>query len=244
MRAIPHVAHRVWLQGRENLPPHLAELCDTFDVIHPGWQKEWWDADRIDAELDLRQGKELYDRAADLVPPDSVMQLRADIARYAILHAHGGVTIDVDYHWLQAIDPLLKGKGFVASHEVDGGWICNGFMASVPRHTLLTQILAGLPAQAESLQAIAATTGQHFKANYFTGPKYITDLLKANLHRPEVSIRPSVEFQPVPWNKPLAAERASARRFPQSYAVHRWSHQMGLKVGGHWKTWGEPEYAS
>jgi mannosyltransferase OCH1-like enzyme len=239
-RTIGHLAHRVWLQGRDQLPEHLATLCDTFDALHGGWQKEWWDAERIETEVDLRQGREIYDRAADLVPPDSVMQLRADVARYAILRQFGGVTIDVDYHWLRNIDDVVKGRGFVASYEVDGGWICNGFMGAAPGHTLLTQILAGLPAQAEWLAAQGGT----YKANYYTGPKYITALLRDNLHRPEVTIRPAVEFQPVPWNKPLAAERASLKRFPHSYAVHRWSHQMGLRVGGHWNTWDTPEYAS
>lgn len=236
-RAIPRVSHRVWLQGREHLPEHLVKLCDGFDSLHPGWTHEWWSAERIEDEVDLRQGKEIYDRAADLVPPDSVMQLRADVARYAILRQYGGVAIDVDYLWLRAIDPLLKGKGFVTSHEVDGGWICNGFMASVPGHTLLTQILAGLPGQAEMLQANTADTGTLFKANYYSGPKYITSLLKANLHRPEVSIRPAVEFQPVPWNRPLAGEGATTRRFPRSYAVHQWAHQRGLREGGVWDTW-------
>lgn len=233
MRAIPRVAHRVWLQGRDQLPDHLAELCQTFDDLHPGWETQWWSHERICDELDMRAARQTYLDAELHVPPDAVMQLRADIARYAILRAFGGVTLDTDYRFFKPIDELLPGAAVVMAHEVDGGWIANGFMAANAKHTLHTRLLDGIPANAEAL------AGKGLRANTYTGPKYLTPLVRGMGARPDVRVLPSALFHGVPWNKPELADRYDRKGPRGAYAVHYWAHQRGIRTGGKWKTWGE-----
>ncbi|HLR95350.1 MAG TPA: hypothetical protein VK053_12535, partial [Jiangellaceae bacterium] len=72
---IPRVAHFIWLGGP--LPDHLAELCETFREHHPEWAIWWWNEQAID-HFGLEQ-RDIYDRAAEYVPSDSVYQLQSDI---------------------------------------------------------------------------------------------------------------------------------------------------------------------
>lgn len=233
MKRIPHISHRYWDQGWENMPAHLATMCDGFDALHPGWQHERWDRQRVLDEVDLREGHQLFLNASDYVPPDSVPQMRADIARYAIARQFGGVTLDTDYYWHKAIDDLLPKANIVLCHEVDGGWIANGFLAANPKHTLLTRVLAGMPENAESL------VGKGLRANTFTGPKYLTPIVRALGAREDLRLLPAKTFHPVPWNRPQDAHHH--QRYTSSYAVHAWAHQRGLKGidKGIWRTWDE-----
>lgn len=233
MRAISHVSHRVWLQGREHLPDHLADLCQGFDDRHPGWQHEWWSHERICDELDLRESRQTYLDAELYVPADSVMQMRADIARYAILRQHGGVTLDVDYAWQKPVDDLIRASNVVLAYESDGEWIANGFMAANPKHTLYTRVLAAIPARASEV------AGRGLRANAFTGPKFFTPIVKALGDRLDLRVLPAATLHPVPWSD--AAKPYDPARFPEAVAVHLWAHQKGMRGVDHgiWKTWGE-----
>lgn len=228
VRAIPRVVHRYWHSGRENLPDHLAELCQTFDDLHVGYETQWWSHERACDELDMRAARQTYLDAELHVPPDAVNQMRADIARYAILRQYGGITLDVDYRFIKPIDELLPGAAVVMAHEVDGGWIANGFMAANAKHTLHTRLLDGIPGNAEAL------AGKGLRANTYTGPKYLTPLVRGMGQRVDVRVLPARTFHSVPWNKPFLADRT--RPPAGAYAVHYWQHQRQLK--GEWPaTW-------
>lgn len=233
MKAIPHRSHRVWLQGRENLPDHLADLCQGFDDLHPGWSHEWWSHERICDEVDLREARQVYLDAELYVPPDSVMQMRADIARYAIARQYGGVTLDVDYAWQKPIDDLIRSANVVLGWEADNQWVACGFMAANPKHTLFTKVLAGIPARA------AEIAGRGLRANAFTGPKYLTPIVKALGERADLRILPAATLHPVPWSD--AAQPYDPARFPEAVAVHLWAHQRAMRIGGVWRTWDDSD---
>lgn len=222
-----HVIHRVWLQGLDQMPDHLREMCRSFDQLHPTWEQQWWDHERILDELDLRAARGLYEQATEFVPVDAVNQLRADIARYAILRAHGGVTADVDYYWHHPIDQLLTGVKVAFAYEVDHTWVACGFMAATKNHTVFTKILDRMPDHAAQIR------GRGLRANAFSGPRYLTQVLN-DLARDDVTIFPAAHFHPVPWNQHQAA---TPEAFPDSYAVHAWAHQRGLTGSAAWRTW-------
>lgn len=229
MRAIIKRAHRVWLQGPENLPDHLAELAHTFDDLHPAWSTEWWSHERICDELDMRAARQVYLDAELYVPADSVLQMRADIARYAIARQHGGVTLDVDYMWQKPIDPLIRSANVVLAYETDHEWIACGFMAANPKHTLFTQVLDAIPARA------AEIAGRGLRANAFTGPKFLTPIVRSLGERADLRILPAATLHPMPWSD--AHQPYDPARFPEAVAVHLWAHQRAMRFGGIWRTW-------
>lgn len=227
---IPRRAIRIWLQGVDQMPAHLRALCDTFDELHPAWATEWYDDERIRDEVDLREGRELYENAEAYVPVDSVAQLRADIARYAILRQRGGVTLDCDYRWHRPIDELLSDAAVVLSWERTGQWIACGFMGARAGHTLFTKALAGLPTRAQEI------AGRGLRANAYTGPKYLTPTVNALLPRADVRLLDDHLLHAVGWDQWRDTDDAPD---PTAYGTHLWAHQRGLNGadGGIWRTW-------
>ena len=142
---IPRVAHFIWLGGP--LPDHLAELCETFREHHPEWAIWWWNEQAID-RFGLEH-RDIYDRAAEYVPSDSVYQLQSDIARVEILHQFGGAYIDCDLLWHAPVDELLDGHEVVTPWERQWVNVANGFIATVPGHPVLREVIDGLPGRAE-----------------------------------------------------------------------------------------------
>jgi mannosyltransferase OCH1-like enzyme len=228
---IPRRAIRIWLQGLDRMPARLRAMCDTFDELHPDWTLDWYDDERIRDEVDLREGRDLYDNAPRYVPVDSVAQLRADIARYAILRQRGGVTLDVDYHWHRPVDDLLTDAAVVLAYEKTDLWIACGFMGARRGHTLFTKVLAGLPANA------ARFLGSGLRANVFTGPKYLTATVNRLGPREDIRLLPDQLLHGVPWNRWQQARTEPVH--PDAYATHAWAHQRGLAGvdAGSWKTW-------
>ena len=230
---IPRRAIRVWLQGHDRLPDHLRRLCDTFDELHPLWTLDWYDDERIRAEVDLREGRELYEHAERYVPDHSVHQLRADVARYAILRQRGGVTLDCDYRWHRPIDELVADASAVLAYEKNDVWIACGFMGARAGHTLFTKLLAGLPANAARHRPSVRVLG----ANVISGPKYLTPVVEALGPREDLRLLPDHLLHAVPWNR--WNQTPDGPQHPDAYATHVWAHQRGIAGvdNGAWRTW-------
>lgn len=224
------MAHFTWLQGVDQVPEHLKVLTEKFIELNPKIKIEWWDETSVRDEIDLREGAEAFDNAADYVPVDAVMQMKADIARYAIVREFGGLALDLDYQWRKPVDDLIKGTQVALGEETKNQWIACGFLASIPKHPLFTRLLAGIP---DNLQSLA---GKGYRANRLTGTQYLTRTVKEMGDRPEIRLLAPSVLHPVPWNKPELADDPD--RYPDSYAVHLWSHQRGLKdASSQYRTW-------
>lgn len=206
---IPRVAHMIWLGGQ--LPAHLAELVATFTAHHPDWELRWWHEDDIDA-LDLAN-RDTYDWAPDLVPGDSVHQMRSDIARYEILHRHGGMYIDCDYRWQAPIEDHLSGRDLVSCWETQDRHVANGMIASVSGHPALAEAIAEIPAR-------VARRHPSWRANRITGPHLWTPIAQRHAH-----ILHQRLLHPVPWDRPELAEEDHL----DAVAVHVWNHQRTLR---------------
>lgn len=188
------------------MPDHLAGYVSTWREHHPGWEHRLW----TDESMPALRNQDLYDRT-EQIAPRNVGQFRADIARYELLHAHGGVYVDVDMECLRPIDPLLDRVTAFACWEREGRWVNNAILGATPGHPFLEALIAGLPAN------VAAHPGG--RPNVLTGPQYLTPVWRR--HRRTVVVFPKRFFYPYLFNE----LHRQGEDFPDSYGVHHWHNR-------------------
>lgn len=201
--------HQIWVGPKR--PAHLDQMAATWRTHHPHREYKLWTETDID-NFGLTN-RDLYDKAEQLVPPDAVGQYRADIARYEILHRHGGIYADMDTTCQQPIDRLLPEGHLVAGWEIQGQWIGNTVIAAPAGHPALAAIMNALPALAERLAPA--------RPNRLSGPKAITPILK---DRADVTLLAQDVFYPVGY----AEAARSTDPHPDAYVVHHWQHSRDL----------------
>lgn len=210
---IPATIHQIWVpgaRGAEPLPMPLVRLVQRWRDLHPTWTHQLW----TDDDLGWLANRDLYDRAAELVPAHSVGQLRADLARWEVLWHHGGVYADVDFEPLQPIDWLCNRPWVTESaarRRLDDGrpLVANGLIALPPHHPLADRMIAAVRHACEH-----ADGGR--QASRVTGPW----LLSRMLVDWDVEVRPADEFYPYRWDELDDDFDASG-----CVAVHHWWHR-------------------
>lgn len=211
---IPQTAHVIWLGAP--MPTRLRDMVRGFERLHPDWTLQWW------GEHDLHafglHNHELYERAGELVPADSVHQLRSDVARYEILLRHGGLYIDADFVWRQPIDPYTDGRDFLIGWETQDVYVANGLIGSVAGHPVLRDMVDTLHYTVDH-----NPNGRDWRANRITGTHVLTPIVRCHGVQP-VS---QSTFCAVPWNRPELADDPT--RWPDAVAVHTWNHQREIR---------------
>jgi hypothetical protein len=102
VECIPRILHMVWL-GCEP-PAYFFENKRKWESLMPDWHVRCWrDTDGVDG------------RVAERVRCAASGAQKADILRYAVMHEHGGVYVDLELTW---------------------GYIINAFFAAAPREPL------------------------------------------------------------------------------------------------------------
>lgn len=201
---IPKIIHRMWVGPP--MPAELAAYGATWEHHHPGWEHRFW----TDDNLPPLRNHDLYDQAA-AVAPDHVGQLRADIARYELLHTFGGVWVDCDFECRRPLDPLLDGVGCFAAWEVPDVWINNAILGATPGHPFLAALIRGLPANVRRHRGA--------RPNRLSGPQYLTRVWR---HDPTgVVVFPKDWFYPYLYTE---LERQHDE-FPEAFAVHHWNNR-------------------
>lgn len=214
--AIPKIVHHTWI-GNDPTPEGLLEMREGWRRLHPDWEMRLWTKDN----LPPMQNRALYDSRANTAH-------RADILRYELLRAFGGVYVDFDFECQKPLDGLIVGcEGFAGRHRPVQVDICDQYveialLGSVPEHPLFAQIVDALPAwfAAHEQSVIPVRTGpQFFQAQYeawrAAGGAYGGRRAAFTLFPPEL-------FYPYTWKERERGYEA----FPEAYAVHRW-----------WSTW-------
>lgn len=203
---IPKIMHHIWIG--QPMPAHLSANCQQWLHFHPDWEFNLWTEHEIDG-LAL-QNRALYDQAAGLVPPDAIEQFRADIVRYEVLSIYGGVYTDVDTRPLRNIEPALDGHKEFAARE-DRNWVGNTYLAAVPDHPIMQDIIAGMPAN------VHRQRGK--RPNKLSGPQYITPIW--NRHHGHVA--PRDQWYPFSY---IDVKRGSVpdQVADNVYAIHGWDH--------------------
>lgn len=193
---IPRTIHHIWVGPP--MPDPLTAYMRTWRDLHPDWEHVLW------SSFDDLTNQDAYDRAEEITP--HVGQLRSDLARYEILHRHGGVYVDCDMEALRPIDDLLS-AGCFAGWETDGVWVNNAVLGCVPGHPLMADLIAAAPA------SIEANAGA--RPNRMTGPH----LLTPHARRHGITVHPSAAFYPYHWSN------LDQRDYGDAYAVHHWANQ-------------------
>ena len=127
---IPKILHQVWT-GSKPIPKDHQELVKQFRRINPDWKYMLWTDEAIDDMnfdcSDLWEGK----------PPI----VKADIARYAIIHALGGVYADVDFYFVKSMNDLLNTTFFGTFTETWRFEIYNGLFGSQRHNPLMRYVV-------------------------------------------------------------------------------------------------------
>lgn len=208
--------HQIWVpgaRGAEPMPPTLAKFAQTWADLHPGWTHRLWGDD----ELGWLANRDLYDRAAEIVPAHSVGQLRADLARWEILHAYGGVYADVDFEPRQPIDGLCWqpwATESAACTTLPNGrpLVANGLVALPAGHPLAARMIAAVRAACEQVDG-------RRPAARVTGPWLLSRMVTD-----DVAVLPAGWFYPYRYDQLDADFDASG-----CVAVHHWWHRRQLQ---------------
>jgi mannosyltransferase OCH1-like enzyme len=198
---IPRILHRIWFGPP--MPREFREYGEAWKRLMPEWEHRLW----TEADLPPLRNQDLFDRAAEIAP-NNVGQLRADVARYEILFAHGGVYMDCDYEPRKPLDPLLGDAPFAAWEE-EGRWIANGTIGSPPGHPFLEALIEGLPRNVRLKAGL--------RPNAMSGPQYFTPIAIAHA----IMVYPKAWFHPYLYNE----LHRRHERFPDAYAVHHWHNK-------------------
>lgn len=201
---IPRLLHAVWVGPP--MPGHLEANLREWARLHPHWHVKLW----RDADLAWLANRAIYDRADALVPADAVGQFRADIARYEILHRHGGLYVDCDTRPLRCVDDALVADTFAAAE--DEHWVGNTYLGAVPDHPVMAALVGGIRANLRRRRP-------GWRANRLSGPRYLTPIWREH----GAHVAPRELF--FPYNYADVKAGAVPEEFaPDVYAVHEWRH--------------------
>ena len=146
---------------------------------------------------------------------------RADVARYFMLHRHGGLYADLDYECLKPLDELLSGRDLAFTTEPTqhhkmfheqiselNRMVSNALMYSTPGHPFWEKVFDLLKIKAQLAHDVLESTGPFL-------------LTRAN--PPESSILPAQLLSPWPSRRHRKGLDLEAIR-REAYAMHHWSN--------------------
>ncbi len=108
---IEKIIHQTWKSRDIPHDVYRKEWVDSWKTLHPGWEYVLWtdEDNRALIRQEFPWFLETYDRYPAAIH-------RADVIRYFILYARGGVYADLDYLCLKNLEPLLGDHRLVLSY--------------------------------------------------------------------------------------------------------------------------------
>ena len=179
--AVPWRLHQTW---KDAWPPrHLfsPRWRHSMQAANPGWAHRLWTDAENRALVAARYPWLLA--AYDGYPSDIQ---RADVARYVVVHAHGGVYADLDIECFRPFAPLLAqhGASVLLSYKQGANFskgVSNSIFASVAQHPLWDAVFAVLLERANT--ALAG----HRDVLYSTGPAVLREAVRRLLRLPQAA---------------------------------------------------------
>ena len=160
---VPRVVHQIWIGGRP-LPERFQASPRAWRELHPEWTHRLWSDAEVEGLL-----RERYPALEAAYRSYDIAQ-RADLARYAILHRHGGIYCDLDVIPVRSFEPLL-GHALVLP-ETEPLGLSNDLVLARPGHPFLEELLEGLPAAVRRWDR--PFVPHHFRVLLGSGPLYLT----------------------------------------------------------------------
>lgn len=142
MCKIPELIHQIWIQGQDNMPSRYQSQAQTWQKHNPSWEYVLWDVCSLHTLINDHYNELLpvYDAYESVVA-------RADIGRYVLLDAFGGVYADTDMICVRSLDQHLADPNVSLYVQVYDNPVCqavpgeliervsNAFIACTPTHT-------------------------------------------------------------------------------------------------------------
>jgi mannosyltransferase OCH1-like enzyme len=176
---IPKILHFIWVGDQARRPDNCIR---TWVDFHPDWDIRLWGNEELagDDWINRRHMEAMYGRELNGV---------ADLMRWEILHAHGGIVLDADSVCLRRLDDALLDCPAFACWEneiVRPGLIAAGYFGAEPGNPFVGQIVLDIAAEASVVHDLAWKT---------VGPQRLTDAYRAHRYTP-LRIYPSHYFIP------------------------------------------------
>lgn len=173
---IPKIIHQIWDKGE--IPNKWTDCVQSWKRMNPEFEYKLWDDKKNRAFVNNN-----YPEFLDIYDSYPYDIMRIDAVRCFILFHYGGLYVDIDFECIQPVGPLLKNKSFIIglepiSHARIHGRdfiTANGFMASVPNHGFLKQIISRLKTSYPKIST-------YFDVLYTTGPLMVSKELKKYNH--------------------------------------------------------------
>lgn len=223
------IVHQTW-KGRE-IPAGARRLVRSWRDRHPHWEYRLW-TDEENRDLVARFHPELL--AVYDAYPHGVQ--RADAARLAILHRHGGLYVDLDVECLDPVDDLFPAHAVSLIREPaeqalvlgESSIVSNAVIAAPAGHPLLRRLLDELANGADPSHRPSGVLDA-------TGPIFLTRALERI--RPDgVHWLPTRSFFPVSAGSP-DLDRVLAREPGSERCVEQW-RRRGTRGVHYWvNTW-------
>lgn len=176
---IPKIFHFIWVGDESKRPDNCIQ---TWRDHHPDWEFRLWG----NAELD----------AIDWVNRDHIQAMRqrelngvADMMRWEILHAHGGIVFDADSVCVRALDDEMLDCAAFSCWEneiVRPGLIAAGYFGCEAGNPFVARIIADIAAMPSVVEEMAWKT---------VGPQRLTDTHRTSGYA-DLRIFPSHYFIP------------------------------------------------
>lgn len=137
---IPKLLHFIWVGNEAKRPDNCIQ---SWIALNPDWEVRVWGNAELEG-LDWINAKHMtamYDRELNGV---------ADMMRWEILHAHGGIVVDADSIALRPLDDhLLDCEAFACwENEIARpGLIAAGYFGAVPGNSFVKQIIDDIAAE-------------------------------------------------------------------------------------------------
>ena len=129
--SIPKIIHQIWF-GDKNMLPH--NLVNDWKQLNPSWKHVLWTEENIFSLVNQKKFDLLGNK----------FNGKADLARYEILHTHGGVFVDIDTKALRPLTDEFTQTSVFACYENEKlfpGKISNGYIGCTPKHWFMEKII-------------------------------------------------------------------------------------------------------
>ncbi|MDY6987343.1 MAG: glycosyltransferase [Thermodesulfobacteriota bacterium] len=235
VKTIPKIIHQTW--ETMDIPCEWQDCVRSWQEGHRDWEyRLWTDHDR------RRLVEQSYPDFLEIFDSYSHGIQRADAIRYFVLLRYGGLYVDLDFECLRPVDDILSKSTFVIGHQPrkhaalhgEDSLVGNGFMASVPGHPFLLEIIG-------AMRAIDASIAFHHDVLSTTGPVMINNVLKAYAGDDVVVLEDTVVYPFARGSEELdrliekGAESLSLKKQcirSGTYAIHYWANSWGRNFAG------------
>ncbi|USI74740.1 glycosyltransferase [Sphingomonas morindae] len=176
---IPKILHFIWVGDESKRPDNCIQ---TWVRQHRDWDIRLWGNEEL-------AGDPWVNRAHMAAMAPRELNGVADMMRWEILHAHGGIVLDADSICLRPLDPALLDCPAFACWESEiarPGLIAAGYFGCEPGNPFVAQIIEDIAAAPSVVHDMAWKT---------VGPQRLTDAYRTHRYTP-LRIYPSHYFIP------------------------------------------------